>query len=54
MNQACSLIGKTVVVQDDDENTITGSVTKVVIEDSVPKIVINGTNYTISQVQEIK
>lgn len=53
VNQAASFIDKTVVIKDDSGNKITGTVEKVVMEEGLPKIVVNGTEYDPDQIQEI-
>jgi len=55
VNQATGLIGKTVVLTvDTDGNTITGTVEKVVLSSGTPQLVVNGNEYNLSQVEEIK
>ncbi|MEW6041591.1 MAG: flagellar hook assembly protein FlgD [Elusimicrobiota bacterium] len=55
VNQATGLIGKTVVLTvDADGNTITGTVEKVVLSSGTPQLVVNGNEYNLSQVEEIK
>ena len=56
--QAVTLVGKTVSVQVTDTNgnvtdSATGTVTTVKFVDGVPKIVINGTEYSLSDVTEV-
>jgi len=53
VNQAASFIDKTVVIQDEAGNKITGTVEKVVMQEGSPKIVVNGTEYDPEQIQEI-
>ena len=52
--QANDLIGRQVVVQTDDGNTDTGTVSGVTMDTSgVPSIIVNGQPYTLSQVQSV-
>ncbi|HDQ26705.1 MAG TPA: flagellar hook capping protein [bacterium] len=62
-SQAASLIGKTVVVEFDQLNAATGqmetgtaegTVNVVRFVDGMPKLLINGTEYDLSKVKEIK
>jgi len=54
VNQATGLIGKTVSLQDDYMNVITGQVEKIVLSGGVPQIVVNGQEYNINQIYEIR
>jgi flagellar basal-body rod modification protein FlgD len=53
MMQANSLIGSTVTLQVDSQTTATGAVTGVVLQNGTPEIMVNGTNYTMSQVTSV-
>jgi flagellar basal-body rod modification protein FlgD len=53
MMQANGLVGSTVKVQVDSENTASGVVTGVVMNNGAPQITINGTNYNLSQVTSV-
>jgi flagellar basal-body rod modification protein FlgD len=50
MLQANSLIGSTVSVQVDPKTTASGVVQGVVLNGSTPQVIVNGTNYNLSQV----
>jgi len=53
MMQANSLIGSTVNVQVDSQNSAAGVVTGVVLNNGTPEITINGANYNLSQVTSV-
>jgi len=53
MIQANSLVGSTVTVQVDSQNSASGVVTGVVLNNGTPQITINGKNYTLSQVTSV-
>lgn len=53
MMQANSLIGSTVTVQIDANNSATGVVTGVDLSSGTPEITINGANYNLSQVTSV-
>ena len=50
MMQANSLIGSTVTVQVDSQNSAQGVVTGVTVSSGTPEITINNTNYSLSQI----
>jgi flagellar basal-body rod modification protein FlgD len=50
MMQANSLIGSTVNLQVDSQNTTSGVVQGVVLQNGTPDILVNGADYTLSQV----
>jgi flagellar basal-body rod modification protein FlgD len=50
MLQANSLIGSTVSLQVDPKTTTSGVVQGVVLNGTTPQIIVNGTNYNLSQV----
>jgi hypothetical protein len=50
MLQANSLIGSTVSVQVDPKTTASGVVQGVVLNGTTPQVIVNGTNYNLSQV----
>jgi flagellar basal-body rod modification protein FlgD len=50
MMQANGLVGSAVTVQVDSQNTASGVVSGVVLNNGVPQITINSTNYNLSQV----
>ena len=50
-----SLIGKDVEVKVANSNeTVTGSVTQVVLKDGAPNVIVAGTAYSLSQIQNIR
>jgi flagellar basal-body rod modification protein FlgD len=51
--QASTLLGKTVVVQVDQDTTAQGTVSGVQIEAGTPKLIVNGQKYDLSQVVTI-
>jgi len=53
MMQANSLIGSTVTIQVDSQNTTTGAVQGVVLQNGTPEVLVNGTAYTVSQVTSV-
>jgi flagellar basal-body rod modification protein FlgD len=53
MMQANSLVGSTVTVQVDTNDTASGTVTGVVMNNGAPQITINGTNYNLSQINSV-
>jgi flagellar basal-body rod modification protein FlgD len=53
MMQASGMVGSTVTVQVDSQNSATGVVTGVVMSNGTPQITIDGTNYNLSQVTTI-
>jgi flagellar basal-body rod modification protein FlgD len=53
MMQANSLVGSTVTVQVDKSDTASGTVTGVVMNNGAPQITINGTNYSLSQINSV-
>jgi len=53
MMQANSLVGSTVTVQVDSQNSANGVVTGVVLNSGTPEITINGTNYNLSQITSV-
>jgi flagellar basal-body rod modification protein FlgD len=50
MLQANSLIGSTVSLQVDPKTTASGVVQGVVLNGTTPQVIVNGTNYNLSQV----
>ena len=50
MMQADSLVGNTVMLQVDPQTTASGVVTGVIVQGGTPQIMVNGTNYDLSQV----
>ncbi len=50
MMQANSLLGRTVVLKESDSSTISGRVDAVSMQEGTPKLVVNGHDYTLSQV----
>jgi len=50
MMQADSLVGNTVMLQVDPQTTASGVVTGVIMQGGTPQIMVNGTNYDLSQV----
>lgn len=53
MLQANSLVGSTVNVQVDSKTTASGVVSGVALVSGTPEVVVNGTDYTLSQVTSI-
>ena len=53
MMQADSLVGSTVNVQVDSKTSASGVVSGVALVNGTPEVVVNGTDYTISQVTSI-
>jgi flagellar basal-body rod modification protein FlgD len=53
MMQASSLIGSTVNLQVDSKDTTSGQVSGVAMVNGTPEIVVNGTEYTMSQVNSV-
>jgi flagellar basal-body rod modification protein FlgD len=53
MMQANSLIGSTVTIQVDSQNTTSGTVQNVTMDNGVPQIVVNNTAYGLSQVVSV-
>ncbi len=53
MMQANSLVGSTVTVQVDSQNSASGVVTGVTLNSGTPQITINGANYSLSQVTSV-
>jgi flagellar basal-body rod modification protein FlgD len=53
-SQAASLIGKTVIINDGNGGTITGPVSAIKFIDGQPAMVVNGTVYQLSAVQQIQ
>ena len=53
MIQANSLVGSTVSLQVDTNDTASGVVQGVVMENGTPEILVNGTLYTLSQVTSV-
>jgi len=51
--QANSMVGQTVTVAVDADNSVTGTVTGVVMSSGTPEITINGTNYGLSGVTSV-
>ena len=47
--QASDLIGRTVTIQQDSQTVITGNVSSVRIEAGTPKIVVDGSTYTLDK-----
>ena len=52
--QANSLLGRTVEIQDESKARVTGQVTAVHIEEGTPKLMVNGKNYSLTQLVSIK
>ena len=50
MMQANSLVGSTVTLQVDSKTTASGVVSGVIMQNGTPQIMVNGTNYSLSQV----
>ena len=53
MLQANSLIGSTVTLQVDPQTTASGVVQGVVLSGTTPQIIVNGSNYDLSQVTSV-
>jgi flagellar basal-body rod modification protein FlgD len=53
LQQASSLIGKTVTVTDSDSTSVQGVVSGVAVSDGTAQIVINGTTYGLSSITSI-
>jgi flagellar basal-body rod modification protein FlgD len=53
MMQANSLVGSTVGLQVDSQTTASGQVSSVALVNGTPEIVVNGTEYTLSQVTSV-
>jgi flagellar basal-body rod modification protein FlgD len=55
MIYSSSLIGKDVEVKlQNSRNTVSGTVSEVVLKDGAPNVIVAGTAYPLSQVQNIK
>lgn len=52
--QANALLGRGVEIQVDKDTTATGLVSEIKIDSGVPKIVVNGKDYTLNQVISVK
>jgi flagellar basal-body rod modification protein FlgD len=53
LNRANSLLGQTVVITTDSDETITGIVDAVDFEAGTPQLIVNGQTYPLSQLQRI-
>ncbi|HEX9047163.1 MAG TPA: flagellar hook capping FlgD N-terminal domain-containing protein [Verrucomicrobiae bacterium] len=54
MMQANNLVGSTVTVQVDSQNTASGVVSGVVMVNGAPQVTVNGANYQLSQIISVK
>jgi len=50
---ANSLLGRTVEIQDGPNTKVTGRVSAVLMEEGMPKLVVNGNHYSMAQVLKI-
>jgi flagellar basal-body rod modification protein FlgD len=53
VQQANALIGRAVMLADDQNNLITGTVAGVLVDGGVPRLVVNGQSYDLSQLLSI-